>query len=294
MGDSEDEKPKPPTVPEPSPWISREGDVVHPDAPAGSGGLGRFRMAGSLGEGEEPGSTRHPKSPSIRVDPLSEDEKAEVLDTGVKITEPVRNPPPVTVSEEFAMKASTKARIKINAKTKILADGKKPNPAGDAGARTFLDPSAVKAEPPQFALPPNAPEPPPDSQAITAVVGNIVVTGTATIQVQYGDDAKPTAPAAWGRGTTVPDVTNKDTTVGFHESCHLADYKSYLATTPIPIPDDIFKAKTVGEWKTAATAIDAAIESHFEACEAASRAKTDEIGTKMSDYVSTHAGVSGH
>lgn len=294
MGDSEDEKPKPPEIPQPSPWISREGDVVHPDAPAGSGGLGRFRMAGSLGEGNEPGATRHPKSPSIRVDPLSEDEKAEVLDSGVKITEPVRNPPPATVSGEFALKASTKARIKVNAKAKVVADGKKPNAAGDAGARTFLDPSDVKAEMPQFALPANAPDPPPDAQAITGVVGDIVVTGTATIQVQYGDDAKPTAPAAWGRGTTVDDVAKKDTTVGFHESCHLADYKDYLTTTPIPIPDDIFRAKTVGQWKTAASAIDAAIDSHFAACEAASRAKTDEIGTKMSDYVSTHAGVSGH
>lgn len=295
MGDPEDEKPKPPTVPEPSPWISREGDVVHPDAPAGSGGLGRFRTAGSLGnEGSEPGSARHPRSPSLRFESLSEDEKAEVLDGGVKVTEPVRNPPPVTVPEEFAMKASTKARIKINAKVRVDADGKKPSPAGDAAARTFLDPSNVKAEMPQFALPANAPEPPPDGQAITGVVGDIVVTGTATIQVQYGDDAKPTAPAAWGRGTTADDVKNKDTTVGFHESCHLADYKSYLITTPIPIPDDIFRAKTVGQWKAAAAAIDAAVESHFEACEAASRAKTDEIGNTMSDYVSTHAGVSGH
>lgn len=294
MGDSEDEKPKPPEIPQPSPWISREGVVVHPDAPAGSGGLGRFRMAGSLGEGIEPGSSRHPKSPSIRVDPLSDDEKAEVLNGGVKVTEPVRNPPPVTVPEELALKASTNPRIKINAKAKVEADGKKPNPAGDAGARTFLNPSNVKAEMPQFALPPNAPDEPPDTQAITGVVGDIVVKGTATIQVQYGDDAKPAAPAAWGRGTTPDDVKNKDTTVGFHESCHLADYKAYLTTTPIPIPDDIFKAKTIGQWKTAAAAIDAAIDSHFAACEAASRAKTDEIGTKMSSYVSTHAGVSGH
>jgi hypothetical protein len=143
-------------------------------------------------------------------------------------------------------------------------------------------------------LPPNAPDPPADSQAITGVVGDIVVEGIATIQVQYGDDAKPKAPAAWGRGTTADDVKNKDTTVGFHESCHVADYKDYLKTTPIPITDDIFKAKTVGQWKTAASAIDAAIEKHFGACEAASRTKTDEVGTTMSDYVSKHAGVTGH
>lgn len=295
MSGSDDEKQGVPAVPDPSPWISREGKVVHPDAPAGSGGLGRFRTAGSLGaEGNDPLDTRHPRSPSVRLDALSDDEKAEVLDTGVKVTEPERNPPPATVAEEFALMGSGKPRIKINAKGKVLADGKKPNPVGDAGARTFLDPSAVKATPPQFMLPPNAPDPPADSQAITGVVGDIVVEGTATIRVQYGDDAKPKAPAAWGRGTTDDDVTKKDTTVGFHESRHVADYKDFLKTTPIPIPDAIFSAKTVGQWNTAAAAIDAAIEKHFEACETASRTKTDEVGTKMSAYVSTHAGVTGH
>ena len=295
MGDSEDQQPKPPAIPEPSPWISREGDVVHPDAPAGSGGLGRFRIPGGLGaEANGPFGARHPKAPSIRFETLSGGEKAEVLDGGVTVIEPERNPPPVTVPEEFALKASAKARIRINAKARVVADGKKPNPAGDAGARTFLDPSAVAATPPQFALPPNAPDPPPDTQAITGVVGDIVVEGTATLQVQYGDDAKAKAPAAWGRGTTDDDVQKKDTTVGFHESCHVADYKEYLKLTPIPIPDGIFKAKTVGQWKAAASAIDAAVEKHFEDCEAASRAKTDEVGTKMSDYVSKHAGVSGH
>lgn len=295
MSDSDDEKQKVPVVPEPSPWISREGDVVHPDAPAGSGGLGRFRTAGSLGaEGNDPFGVRHPRAPTVRLEALTGEEKAEVLGEGVKVIEPERNAPPVTVPEEFSLKASGKLRIKINAKAKVLADGKKPNPAGDAGARTLLDPAGVKAKAPQYMLPPNAPDPPADSQSITGVVGDIVVEGTATIQVQYGDDAKPKAPAAWGRGTTPDDVTKKDTTVGFHESCHLADYKDYLKTTPIPITDDIFRAKTVGQWNTAAAAIDAAIEKHFEACEAASRTKTDEIGTKMSDYVSTHAGVTGH
>ncbi len=295
MSDSDDEKKDVPVVPGPSPWISREGDVVHPDAPAGSGGLGRFRPAGSLGaEGNDPFVARHPRSPSVRLEALSGDEKADVLNGGVKVTEPDRNAPPTTVPEEFALKAPAKARIKVDAKVRVVADGKKPNPVGDAGARTFLDPSAVTTTLPKFMLPPNAPDPPPDSQAITGVVGDIVVEGTATIQVQYGDDAKPKAPAAWGRGTTSDDVAKKDTTVGFHESCHVADYKNFLKTTPIPIPDAIFSAKTVGQWNAAAAAIGPAIDTHFEACAAASRAKTDEVGTKMSDYVSTHAGVSGH
>lgn len=292
-GDAES---KPPKLPEPGPWISREGEVVHPDAPAGSGGLGRFRAAGSLGSGTtEPGIVRDPKAPSVRFEGLSGDEKAEALDGGVKVTEPERNAPPTTTPEQFDLKAhKSPNRVEIKSKGKIVADGKKPNPAGDAGARTLLDPSAVKATPPQYALPEGAPDPPLDSQKITGVVGKIVVTGDATIQVQYGDEAKPKNGAAWGRGTTATDVAAKDTTVGFHESCHVADYKSYLSGTAIPIPETIFSAKTVGEWNTAAAAIDAAIEKHFQDCEDASRAKTDEVGTKMSDYVKSHAGVTPH
>jgi hypothetical protein len=295
MSEPGDEKPKAPTVPEPSPWVSREGDVVHPDAPAGSGGLGRFRTAGALGaDGNDSFDVRHPRAPSVRFETLSGEEKAEVLDGGVKVTEPVRNPPPVTVTEKFTLKASAKPRVKITAQAEVVADGKKPNPVGDAGAQTVLNPAGVTAKKPQYALPPGAPDPAPDSQPITGVVGDIVIEGTATIQVKYGDDSKPTAPAAWGRGTTPDDVTKKDTTVGFHESCHLADYKTYLKTTAIDVPLGIFTAKTIAEWDTAAAAIDAALNDHFKACADASRAKTDEVGTKMSDYVSTHAGVSGH
>jgi len=296
MSEPDEEERKVPAPPDPGPWISREGEVVHPDAPAGSGGFGRFRTAGSLGAGAAgPGAARDPRAPSLRFEPLSGDEKAELLDSGVKVTEPERNAPPATVPEEFALKASANAtRVSIKARAKILGDGKKPNPVGDAGARTLLDPSGVSATPPQYALPPNAPENPADDQKITGVVGKIVVDGTATIQVQYGDDAKPTAGAAWGRGTTPADVAAKNTTVGFHESCHVADYKAYLTGTPIPIPDTIFSAKTIGEWKTAAAAIDAAVEKHFKDCGDASRANTDEVGTKMSEYVKTHAGVTGH
>ena len=41
-------------------------------------------------------------------------------------------------------------------------------------------------------------------------------------------------------------------------------------------------------------AIQAAIDKWFEAAETASRAKTDEVGTKMSEYVKTHPGSTGH
>lgn len=295
MSEPEDGKQTPPILPGPSPWRSREGEVVHPDAPAGGGGLGRFRAPGSLGtDGNETDDVRHPRAPSLRHEALSDDEKAEALNGGVKVTEPLRNAPPATKTETFDLPAHKDKRIEIKVTCSVVADGKKPNPAGDAGALTRLDGSAVRGAAPQYLLPPGAPEDPPDTQKITGVSGKIVVTGTVTIQVQYGDEAKPTDGAAWGRGTTTEDAQNRDTTVGFHESCHLAEYKKYLKDKPIPIPDTIFTAKTVGEWNTAAQALDPVIDGYFKACAEASRATTDEVGTKMSDYLASHPNASGH
>jgi len=295
MSEPEDDKQTPPILPGPSPWRSREGEVVHPDAPAGSGGLGRFRAAGSLGtDGNATDDVRHPRAPSLRHDALSDDERAEALNGGVKVTEPLRNAPPATKAETFDLPASKDKRIEIQVKCNVVADGKKPNPAGDAGAQTRLDGSAVKGVAPQYMLPADAPKDPPDTQKIAGVPGKIVVTGTVTIQVQYGDEAKPTDGAAWGRGTTTEDVQNRDTTVGFHESCHLADYKKYLKDNPITVPVTIFSAKTIGEWTTAAENLDPAINEYFKACAEASRTKTDEVGTKMTDYLTTHPNASGH
>ncbi len=296
MSEPEDDKQTPPILPGPSPWRSREGEVVHPDAPAGSGGLGRFRAAGSLGtDGNATDDVRHPRAPSLRHDALSDDEKAEALDGGVKVIEPLRNAPPATAPEEFDLPAhKTSKRIEIKVKVKVVADGKKPNPKGDAGARTFLDPRSIQTTIPPYGLPAGAPDTPPDTQKITGVVGNVVVTGTVTIQIQYGDEAKPKDGAAWGRGTTTSDVQNKDTTVGFHESCHLADYKTYLRNNPIPVSDKIFSAKTIAEYDAAAADIGPAVNKHFQDCETDSRTKTDEVGTKMTDYLSTHPNASGH
>jgi hypothetical protein len=53
-------------------WISRDGEIVHPDAPGGSGGLGYFAVNRTLPEDPfTPGQLPHPRSPEGRlVDPL--------------------------------------------------------------------------------------------------------------------------------------------------------------------------------------------------------------------------------
>jgi len=296
MSGEGDEKQKIPVVPEPSPWISREGDVVHPDAPAGSGGLGKFRTAGSLGaEGNDPFGARHPQSPSVRIDALTGDEKAEVLGEGVKVTEKERNPPPKTVPGTQSIK-KTQPSFDLDVTLSILADD---NAGTISGAKTVLDGSKVVLTGISFDIipAPDQTEPKP-ADKVTALKGKAKISGTATIQVVYGTTGgvrvKPQEEAAWGRGTTAGDAAAKDITVGFHESCHRDDYIAHLKAN-LPIQSAGFRVgMTVAQFEAESDRIAAAIDSWFAAAETASRTKTDEVGTTMTDFVKNHPGATGH
>ena len=51
---------------------------------------------------------------------------------------------------------------------------------------------------------------------------------------------------------------------------------------------------TVAQYDAEAARIGKAIDDWFKAAETTSRTKTDEVGTKMSDYVKNHPGTTGH
>lgn len=296
MSEPDDGKPQPPTVPGPSPWISREGEVVHPDAPAGSGGLGRFRAPGSLGaEGNDPFDVRHPRAPSVRFETLSGDEKAEVLDTGVKVVEKPRNPPPKTVPGKKVLK-KTLPSFDLDVVLEIVADD---NAGTISGAKTELDGSNVKLTGIGFEInpAPGQKEAKPTDK-VAALTGKATISGTATIKVVYGtvlgQRVRPEEEASWGRGTTPADIAAKDITIGFHESCHRDDYVAYLSAN-LPIQGHSFRVgMTVAQFDAEADRIGKAIDAWFEAAETASRTKTDEVGTKMSEYVKAHPGSTGH
>lgn len=60
-------------------WISESGDVVHPDAPQGSGGPGGFRTCGPLGcEVDSYSWAPHPHSPEGRYVALNEEYKKQI------------------------------------------------------------------------------------------------------------------------------------------------------------------------------------------------------------------------
>ena len=296
MSDEVDEKKDAPVVPEPSPWISREGNVVHPDAPAGSGGLGRFRTAGSLGsEGNDPFGARHPQAPSLRTEALSDEEKAEVLNDPPKVIEKPRNAPPKTVPGTQSLKKS-QASFDLDVTLETVAD----NNAGTiSGAKTILDGSKVAMTGITYEIvPAEGQTEPKQTDKVSALKGRAKITGKVTIQVVYGTvggvRVKPEEEAAWGRGTKSGDASAKDITVGFHESCHRDDYIAYLKAN-LPIQSTGFKVgMTVADFDAEVTRIGTAIDNWFKDAETASRAKTDETGTTMTDYIKNHPGASGH
>lgn len=296
MSEPDDGKPKPPTEPGPSPWISREGEVVHPDAPAGSGGLGRFRTPGSLGaEGNDPFDVRHPRAPSVRFEALSGEEKAAVLADGVKSNEKPRNPPPKTVPGKTVLRKLLPA-FDLDVTLEIVAD----DDAGTiSGAKTFLDGSGVELTGIGYEIvpAPGQTQPKPTDK-VAALTGKVKIAGTATIKIVYGtvlgQRVRPEEEASWGRGTTPEDKAAKDITIGFHESCHRDDYVAYLSAN-LPIQSHSFRVgMTVAQYEAEVARIGKAIDDWFKAAETVSRTKTDEVGTKMSDYVNTHTGATGH
>jgi hypothetical protein len=81
-----------------SPWINGDGQVVHPNAPRGSGGPGRFTLAGPLGGDVDPHVTvPHPNSPAGRYLALNERQKKHLERKKSTGTAPAEKAPkPVT------------------------------------------------------------------------------------------------------------------------------------------------------------------------------------------------------
>src|SRR5882757_9378408 len=65
---------------DPKLWVNLDGKVVHPDAPIGGGGPGRFKSATPLGSGDHflPG-VPDPSSPDGRNVVLTDKQKQEIL-----------------------------------------------------------------------------------------------------------------------------------------------------------------------------------------------------------------------
>lgn len=251
-------------------WLTADGDVINPDAPAGGGGRGYFKTPGALGHGGSPADLPDPQSPAARqLIPPDPDE----------LQAATPNPPPATVPEKFVVMGGslTDARHNIDVKGAVLPDLHTTNVSNQIDTR--LDPTGLTPVFPEFDTEDKSPF------KVLAEKGPFTLVGTATIQVIYPERVNATdSPPRWGRGTTDGDKQQKNTTVGFHESRHIADFKAWLTTQAIPT----FKGQvgmTRAKYEAACEQFSQEWNDYFKRAEADSERRTDEVGRKKSDVL---------
>ena len=265
-------------------WVGRDGEIAPPKAPVGGGGIGGFKSNNFLGKDVETNPLLpHPDSPAARYIALDAKDKADLaqqLDapggTTPKAKKTKTNAPPTTKTGTTNVFKEDTSDLDINVDVEVLADG--TSGTNPKGAATDYDATGVKGVSPSFAW-----EEQNKKQVITKVVGKVQIKGTVSVQTNYGADATADQPSAYGRGTTVTDEANGDATLGFHESCHRADYFSFFRSNPLPtfggsVGDE------VAAFKKAQTDFTKAVKNYFDKVKPFSFNNTDEVGYKKSDF----------
>lgn len=247
-------------------WFGWTEGVAHPAANQGGGGPGRFAQAGPLASADEdlvgslPQGSRlpHPQRPG----PMSDD--------AAENSGPKQNPPPATVLEELDLLARDEQFVKIKIKAKVVADGKTTD--ADTDAITNVDIPAYDLAN-AFAD---------DDVTVSKFTKVFTWKGTIKIQTVYGPDAKASGLSCYGRGTTKDDVKNGDITIGFHESCHRADYVAYLRAHALPEPPKLTIGMKMEDFKTAMEDFVKAFDAYHPDMKVDSKRTTDEVGHKLS------------
>jgi hypothetical protein len=100
---------------DPKLWVNLDGKVVHPDAPSGGGGPGRFKSANPLGSGDHflPG-VPDPSSPDGRNVVLTDRQKQQILaaDAGSDAAAPAQGPA-IVVTNGWASPAGDTDRTTV-------------------------------------------------------------------------------------------------------------------------------------------------------------------------------------
>src|SRR5262249_24470622 len=100
---------------------------------------------------------------------------------------------------------------------------------------------------------------------------------TVSIRTRYNSSSSPTGKSAYGRGTTDQDKKDRNTSLGFHESCHRQDYLDFLKKTPLPK----FTGRvgmTIAQWEKAVDDYNKAVLSYQDKGDAFTEQNTDEVG----------------
>jgi hypothetical protein len=160
----------------------------------------------------------------------------------------------------------------------VVADGQSRD-ASLKGAHTSHNLSGVEWKTPGFEFQERGG----GKKVVTKVTAPLQIKGTIVIQTVYGPGASPTDPSAYGRGTTPEDEEAGHVSLGFHESCHRADYLRFLRTQPLPA----FRGKvgmSRADYEEAAAEFDRKMKEFFKRLERDSFNRTDEVGYKKSAF----------
>jgi hypothetical protein len=106
-----------------------------------------------------------------------------------------------------------------------------------------------------------------------------------SIQTHYGEDVDPSAPSAYGRGTTAADIAAGTTSLQFHEGQHGLDYVQYLRDHPFPT----FRGRKGMTVKAFGETVDAylkAVEDYGAAMDAAVLQSGDCVGISIDAHKS--------
>ena len=247
-----------------SPWLNEDGDIVPPNAPRGRGGPGRFRYGNfHYYEYRSFPPVPHHQSAAARYRILSAEDK-QALQSGPQ------NPPPKTKAETLTIRGVT---------VKILVDGITTDPRFQGKGNTPPD-FTFTAAPGADSIGPRG-DPDPNKRTITRLRGPPPVL-TLTIQTVYGTPATATSPSGYGRGTTEPDKSSRNTSLGFHESCHRQDHLDFLSANAPPV----FTGRvgiTETEYTQAVKDFPEAVATYKQKMIDSSVANTDEVGKKKSE-----------
>ena len=247
-------------------WVGWNQFVAHPKSPLGSGGPGSFspRIPLTASEGSDLPSPWRPGPTG-----------AEPLDTSTGAPKPA-NAPPVTSPKSLGVVKEVQndfADYKIEGE--ILADG---FGGVTTGANTGF--SRVASTSPSYES---------KGGVISKFNGKFTFKGTIQIQTKYAADSNVNSLSCYGRGTTGTDVTNRDITLGFHESCHRADYQAYLKANALPDPPTMSIGMKAADYDTAVAAFGTALNKYFADMEADSVKTTDEVGFTLSKSNKTNS-----
>lgn len=240
-------------------WVGWSGIVAHPDSPLGSGGPGGFSPRFPLNA-----DSASDLPSSMQPGPLG----AVPLDAPAAAPKPApkpANPAPTTTVESLGVQKEVQSDLvdyKIEAE--VVADG-------TGGVTTGADTSFTK-------IASTAPEYDADGGKITKFKGKFTFKGTIRIETKYAADSNANSLSCYGRGTTDTDVANRDISLGFHESCHRADYKAYLSANKLPDPPAMSIGMKATDYDKAAAAFSASLTKYWADMTADSIKKTDDVG----------------